>query len=499
MEIPDFGFRLFGYSINEVNGELLRADYEHFESLKDLELKIGKYLSENQRLKEEISALKRKRDGGSLQTKFLEAAINEAEQFVKLYEAHSSLEMSRLKEREERMLKLYDDKLRAIEEEIRSAQRVLENAVEIIMSGKDAAPQSAETDVISPRGGSGIPDDIPSSGNESAGTWSVAPSPVKAQSSSVKEDVFTSQCGTNEGADKAIIPFELVRTVKSRGEDVPSKASEEKGASAGEASLADVGTPSPAFTKHNVSSDLTTDFWGAIPKIDYISYDTCDKAEDSSADFPADPQPLSGEGSGQSNDIAEPLPPSELTRDNAEGRDSREASETSAAAVDGESCEVPELHDLIPLRDLDTPPAGGADGAGVSVPGPVSPIASLDAAGESGFDGNSTAPAISESATAPARRDIPPDAPDHEIPAPASSGRDSNSPPKDAPKDKLSLAGKYIVGKIAGEDLYDSAGRLIAAKGAKITEDIVRDADKASKLSELIINMTISDLPEISA
>ena len=56
------------------------------------------------------------------------------------------------------------------------------------------------------------------------------------------------------------------------------------------------------------------------------------------------------------------------------------------------------------------------------------------------------------------------------------------------------LRNKYIVGKRAGEDLYDGAGRKIAAKGAVITEEIVEMADRAGKLAELIVNMVIPGL-----
>jgi len=56
------------------------------------------------------------------------------------------------------------------------------------------------------------------------------------------------------------------------------------------------------------------------------------------------------------------------------------------------------------------------------------------------------------------------------------------------------LRRRYIVGKIAGEDLYDRSGRLIIAKGQPITESVMENADSAGKLAELIVNMMIKGL-----
>ncbi|HZG58487.1 hypothetical protein, partial [Paenibacillus sp.] len=57
-----------------------------------------------------------------------------------------------------------------------------------------------------------------------------------------------------------------------------------------------------------------------------------------------------------------------------------------------------------------------------------------------------------------------------------------------------SLRVKYIVGKWAGEDLFDAAGKRIIAKGAVITEETVDAAERAGKLAELIVNMIIPGL-----
>jgi hypothetical protein len=66
---------------------------------------------------------------------------------------------------------------------------------------------------------------------------------------------------------------------------------------------------------------------------------------------------------------------------------------------------------------------------------------------------------------------------------------------EESSREKIAIAGQYILGKVAGEDLYDSSGKMIAQKGDELTEEIIVAADRSGKLSELIINMTIPDLP----
>ncbi|MEN8908216.1 MAG: hypothetical protein ABF289_19855 [Clostridiales bacterium] len=51
------------------------------------------------------------------------------------------------------------------------------------------------------------------------------------------------------------------------------------------------------------------------------------------------------------------------------------------------------------------------------------------------------------------------------------------------------LRNNYIVGNISGEDIYDIEGRVIINKGQKITKDIIKYAEMAGRLSELILNM----------
>lgn len=55
---------------------------------------------------------------------------------------------------------------------------------------------------------------------------------------------------------------------------------------------------------------------------------------------------------------------------------------------------------------------------------------------------------------------------------------------------------KYIVGKLAGEDLLDSGGQMILRKGERITPETVDRAEQAGKLAELIVHMAGPNLEE---
>lgn len=55
---------------------------------------------------------------------------------------------------------------------------------------------------------------------------------------------------------------------------------------------------------------------------------------------------------------------------------------------------------------------------------------------------------------------------------------------------------KYIVGKIAGNDLLDQNGKVIIAKHGVISSEVVKAAEREGKLAELIVNMSLSDLIE---
>jgi hypothetical protein len=53
---------------------------------------------------------------------------------------------------------------------------------------------------------------------------------------------------------------------------------------------------------------------------------------------------------------------------------------------------------------------------------------------------------------------------------------------------------RYIVGKTAGEDLLDADGRIIIRQGGVITPPIIEAAERAGKLADLIVGMTMPGL-----
>ncbi|MDD3173057.1 MAG: hypothetical protein PHF63_05275 [Herbinix sp.] len=53
---------------------------------------------------------------------------------------------------------------------------------------------------------------------------------------------------------------------------------------------------------------------------------------------------------------------------------------------------------------------------------------------------------------------------------------------------------KYIIGKIAGTDLFDRNGKLIIGLNDKITSQVIEYADREGKLPELIVNMILPDM-----
>ncbi len=59
-----------------------------------------------------------------------------------------------------------------------------------------------------------------------------------------------------------------------------------------------------------------------------------------------------------------------------------------------------------------------------------------------------------------------------------------------------SIKSQYMVGKVAGNDLFDLQGNLIIAKSSVITREIVERANRAGKLADLIVNMKIAELEE---
>jgi hypothetical protein len=75
-----------------------------------------------------------------------------------------------------------------------------------------------------------------------------------------------------------------------------------------------------------------------------------------------------------------------------------------------------------------------------------------------------------------------------------SSGKSKQSPA--ITEEIRMIRQKYIVGKIAGEDVYGGSGKLIIAKQSVITGEDVDKADAEGKLAELIVNMIIPGLGE---
>lgn len=55
---------------------------------------------------------------------------------------------------------------------------------------------------------------------------------------------------------------------------------------------------------------------------------------------------------------------------------------------------------------------------------------------------------------------------------------------------------RYIIGKKAGENLYDEAGALIIAKGEEIAAATIDAAERAGKLADLIVQMVIPGLED---
>ena len=56
---------------------------------------------------------------------------------------------------------------------------------------------------------------------------------------------------------------------------------------------------------------------------------------------------------------------------------------------------------------------------------------------------------------------------------------------------------RYIVGKRAGEDVYDSTGHMIVARNTVITREVIRQAEQEGKLVDLIVNMVIPGLGDV--
>jgi len=84
-----------------------------------------------------------------------------------------------------------------------------------------------------------------------------------------------------------------------------------------------------------------------------------------------------------------------------------------------------------------------------------------------------------------------------EHPAQQEDKRASVSVDKETMRTNIDLTRyKYILGKIAGEDLMDNAGGIIIHKHEMITAEIIEQAQRENKLSDLIIHMLIQGMEE---
>lgn len=74
---------------------------------------------------------------------------------------------------------------------------------------------------------------------------------------------------------------------------------------------------------------------------------------------------------------------------------------------------------------------------------------------------------------------------------------DNDTATGDDLKTRIDLARyRYIIGKIAGEDLVGNSGELIIKKNEEITNEVIEAAQRENKLSDLIINMLAQGMDE---
>ncbi|OPY55722.1 MAG: hypothetical protein A4E55_02455 [Pelotomaculum sp. PtaU1.Bin035] len=89
--------------------------------------------------------------------------------------------------------------------------------------------------------------------------------------------------------------------------------------------------------------------------------------------------------------------------------------------------------------------------------------------------------------------------PEGEIKVSDYQARPQAAAPKSSPavdKEIKTVRHKYVVGKLAGEDLLDNNDQIIISKNELITAAIIDKAEKEGKLAELIIHMVIPGLEE---
>ncbi|HOV79226.1 MAG TPA: hypothetical protein PK728_03905 [Bacillota bacterium] len=116
------------------------------------------------------------------------------------------------------------------------------------------------------------------------------------------------------------------------------------------------------------------------------------------------------------------------------------------------------------------------------------------------FSGSETAfaieaPAVPESGEAPLIQEsaVSAGAGQKPVRPPEEKGKKVQASPA-VEKEIKTIRHKYVVGKLAGEDLLDGSGKVIILKNELITPEVVERAEAEGKLPELIINMVIPGL-----
>jgi len=97
------------------------------------------------------------------------------------------------------------------------------------------------------------------------------------------------------------------------------------------------------------------------------------------------------------------------------------------------------------------------------------------------------------SAAKPAATAVQPEEPAATQTSPKSTPAGASSASPAVATEIRNVRHRYIVGKVAGEDLRDDQGKLIVAKGGTISAEIVTEAEACGRLPELIINMQLPD------
>ena len=59
--------------------------------------------------------------------------------------------------------------------------------------------------------------------------------------------------------------------------------------------------------------------------------------------------------------------------------------------------------------------------------------------------------------------------------------------------DVAGLKNMYVIGKVAGDDLFDRSGKLIIAKNEIITQDVIEKAEREGNLIELVLEMKLQE------